>query len=58
MTLLSLGLYIFLEKIKNSTNRFKKEKKEISEDLCIGFLLCTTNVIMLIVTMFIINYIK
>ena len=58
MTLLSLGLYIFLKKIKNSTNRFKKEKKEISEDLSIGFLLCTTNVIMLIVTMFIINYIK
>jgi len=55
-TLLSISLYISIQYIKNAKSRVKKVNKQYSNDLKIGFYLCTSNIIMLIYTMFIINY--
>lgn len=52
MTLLIIVFYILIYKIKNMTNKIKKEKKDISKYLTIGFYLCISNIIMLTYMMF------
>lgn len=56
MTLLIIAIYLLLNKMKNLKSKVKKEKKEIGQNLKIGFYLCTSNIIMLIFTMILINY--
>lgn len=56
MTLLIIAILILLNKIKNKKIKVKKENREISKDLPIGFFLCTSNVILLICIMFLINF--
>ena len=51
MTLIIIAIYILLEKIKDSKNKLIKES-----NLNIGFYLCTSNIIMLIVMLFLINW--
>lgn len=53
MTLLIIGLYLLITKIKLLTNKVKKEKRNYSQNLNIGFFLCVSNIIMMIYIMFI-----
>ncbi len=52
-TLLMIAIKILIQKIKNSLNKNKKENINISDKLPIGFYLCLSNVLMLIIIMFI-----
>ena len=56
MTLLIVGITILFKKIKQSKEKVKIENKSISSNLNIGFYLCVSNIVMLILTMFVINY--
>ncbi len=56
MTLLCLTFLILTNKVKQSKNKTKIEDKEISNNFNFGFYMCTSNLIMLVLTMFIINW--
>lgn len=52
MTLLIIAIYLLINKIKNMTNKIKKEEKNLANNLTIGFYLCISNVLMLIYVMY------
>lgn len=52
MTLLIIAIYILISKIKNITNKVKKEEKDLTNNLTLGFYLCISNIIMLTYVMF------
>ena len=52
MTLLIIAIYILISKIKNITNKVKKEEKDLTNNLTVGFYLCISNIIMLTYVMF------
>ena len=52
MTLIIIAIYILLEKIKRKINKTKRENVNLQNNLKIGFYLCTSNIIMLILTLF------
>ena len=54
MTLLVIAILLVLNKIKNKLSKVKKEKRDISKDLKLGFYLCISNVFMYILTIFLI----
>ena len=56
MTLLSISILILINKVKIKMKKVKTNEKELSKNISLGFYLCTSNIIMLICTMFIINY--
>ena len=56
MTLLIIGIYILLQKLKTVFNKIKKEKNDLTKDLRIGFYLTISNIIMLIFMLFYINW--
>ena len=56
-TLLSIAIYLLICKIAQLKNRNKKSDKEISKNISIGFYLGVTNVLILFMGLFCINYI-
>lgn len=57
ITLLAIAIAIFYHKIKNVLNKTKKDNIEIRNKLPIGFFLSVTNVLILIITLFISNWV-
>lgn len=55
-TLLIIALIVFGHKVKESTNKVKKEHVDIQNNLNIGFYLCTSHVIVIIIYIFITNW--
>ena len=57
MTLVEISVYILLKKINNRRRRLKVPPNYITENLKIGFYLCTSNIIMLIESFLIMKFI-
>ena len=55
MTLLTVGIYLILNIIKSKTNKVKKTDNEMAKNLKFGFYLSMSNVVMLILVMFLIR---
>ena len=55
-TLLTIGIYILLYKLKNKMNRNMKTDKQISNEISIGFSLGVANIIIFIFTLIMNNY--
>ena len=55
MTLLTVGIYLILNIIKYKTNKVKKIDNEIAKNLRFGFYLSMSNIVMLILVMFLIK---
>lgn len=55
MTLLCITFSILIQKVKYANDKVKIEDKQIAKELRMGFYLCTSNIIMLILTMFVVN---
>lgn len=55
MTLLIIAFYLLINKIQEIKTKVKKENKELGQNLKIGFYLCISNIVMLILAMFMIN---
>ena len=55
-TLLAIGIYILIYKIKEGKNRNKKSEKEISKEISIGFFLGITNLVTFIIILLCNNY--
>ena len=55
MTLFAIGIYLLLNIVKEKANKLKKIEKEYSKDLRFGFYLSISNIIILILFMYIIR---
>ena len=55
MTLLTVGIYLILNIIKSNTNKLKKTNNELVKNIRFGFYLSISNIIMLILVMFVIR---
>ena len=55
MTLLTVGIYLILNIVKSKTNKVKKTDNELAKNLKFGFYLSMSNIIMLILVMFLIR---
>ena len=53
MTLICIGLYITVKKIIKAKEKVKIDSEEIVDSLSIGFYLCISNVVILIMTLFV-----
>ena len=56
-TLLSIAIYLLICKIIQNKKRNKKTDKEISKNISIGFYLGVTNILILMIGLYFINYI-
>lgn len=57
LTLLSIAIYLIINKIKSGKNRNRKSDKQISNQISIGYYLGISNIIMFILVMLCNNYI-
>lgn len=56
-TLLAIAFYLLLYKIKNKRNVNKQKDEHVANKVCAGFFLCTFNLVMLIIVLYIQNYV-
>ena len=56
-TLLAIAFYLLIYKIKNRKNRNKESDKQVADTISVGFILGTFNLMMLVIVLFIQNYI-
>lgn len=54
LTLLTIAIYLLLYKLKNRKNRNRKSDKQISKQLSIGFYLGVSNILTVILALFLI----
>ena len=55
LTLLEIAIKLIIHKVKNGINKTKQERKDISENLRIGFYLCVSNILVFITILFFMN---
>lgn len=57
VTLLAIGIYLLIYKLKNKTNKTNKTDKQMASEISIGFILCVANAIIFTIILFYTQYI-